>query len=52
MEDNPFISPGEYARSNADLVEKVVRVARDIGREIATPDEARAVLQIRAHNMA
>jgi 3-keto-5-aminohexanoate cleavage enzyme len=52
MEDNPFISQGEYARSNADLVEKIVRVARDIGREIATADEAREVLQIRTHNMA
>jgi 3-keto-5-aminohexanoate cleavage enzyme len=46
MEDNPFISPGEYARSNADLVEKIVRIARDLGREIATPDEARSVLKI------
>ena len=36
MEDNPFISPGEYARSNADLVDKIVRIARDLGREIAT----------------
>lgn len=47
MEDNPFIKPGEYARSNADLVDKIVRIARDIGREIATPDEARAVLNIK-----
>lgn len=46
MEDNPFIEPGEYARSNADLVNKIVRIARDIGREIATPDEARQVLAI------
>jgi 3-keto-5-aminohexanoate cleavage enzyme len=46
MEDNPFLTPGEYARSNAELVEKVVRIARDVGREIATPEEARATLQI------
>ena len=46
MEDNPFLTPGEYARSNAELVEKIVRIARDLGREIATPDEARAMLQI------
>jgi 3-keto-5-aminohexanoate cleavage enzyme len=46
MEDNPFIRPGEYARSNADLVEKIVRIARDLGREIASPDEARAELKI------
>ena len=43
MEDNPFINPGEYAKSNAQLVEKAVRIARDIGREIATPDEAREI---------
>lgn len=43
MEDNPFIEPGQYARSNAELVEKAVRMARDIGREIASPDEAREI---------
>lgn len=43
MEDNPFIEPGRYATSNAELVEKAVRMARDIGREIASPDEAREI---------
>ena len=43
MEDNPFVTPGQYARSSAELVEKIVRIARDVGREIATPDEARAI---------
>ena len=46
MEDNPFLTAGEYARSNAELVEKIVRIARDVGREIASPEEARATLQI------
>lgn len=46
MEDNPFLSPGEYARSNAELVEKAVRIARDIGREIATPSDVREMLEI------
>jgi 3-keto-5-aminohexanoate cleavage enzyme len=46
MEDNPFIAPGEYARSNAELVDKIVRIARDLGREIASPDEARAMAKI------
>jgi 3-keto-5-aminohexanoate cleavage enzyme len=45
MEDNPFLSPGQYARSNAELVEKIVRIARELGREIASPDEARALLK-------
>lgn len=44
MEDNPFITPGDYARSNAELVEKCVRLARDIGRPLASVDEARAII--------
>ncbi len=44
MEDNPFLSPGEYATSNAQLVEKIVRISRELGREVATPDEARAII--------
>jgi 3-keto-5-aminohexanoate cleavage enzyme len=31
MEDNPFIEPGTYARSNAALIEKIVRIARASG---------------------
>ena len=41
MEDCPYIEPGVYATSNAQLVEKAVRIAREIGRDIATPEEAR-----------
>lgn len=44
MEDNPYLAPGQYARSNAELVEKIVRIARELAREIATPDEARAII--------
>ena len=51
MEDNPFITAGEYARSNADLVEKIVRIARDLGRDIATPEEARRIAQIPNNGM-
>jgi 3-keto-5-aminohexanoate cleavage enzyme len=41
MEHNPFIQPGTYARTNAELVEKTVRISRDLGREVASADEAR-----------
>ena len=51
MEDNPFIEPGEYARSNVELVEKIARIARDIGREIASPDEARAVMKVKRREL-
>ncbi|MBV1758811.1 MAG: 3-keto-5-aminohexanoate cleavage protein [Dethiosulfatibacter sp.] len=44
FEDNIFVSKGVLAESNAQLVEKVVRLAKELGREIATPDEARKIL--------
>lgn len=44
MEDCPFLPDGSYARTNAELVEKAVRISREIGREIATPDEARQII--------
>lgn len=43
LEDNLYLPDGSHA-SNPLLVEKIVRIAREIGREIATPDEARAML--------
>lgn len=43
MEDCPYLQPGVYATSNAQLVEKAVRIAREIGREIASPAEARVM---------
>lgn len=47
FEDNVYISKGVLAKSNGELVEKVVRIARELGREIATPDEARAILGLK-----
>lgn len=44
LEDNFYLAPGEMARSNGELVAKAVRMARDVGREPAAPDEARAML--------
>lgn len=44
FEDNVYISKGVLARSNGELVEKVVRIARELGREVATPQEARKIL--------
>ncbi|CCJ33653.1 MULTISPECIES: 3-keto-5-aminohexanoate cleavage protein [Caloramator] len=47
FEDNVYISKGVLAKSNGELVEKVVRIAKELGREIATPDEARKILGIK-----
>jgi len=44
FEDNPYYRPGQLATSNAQLIERLVRLAREVGREIASPDEARMLL--------
>jgi 3-keto-5-aminohexanoate cleavage enzyme len=46
FEDNIYLSKGIKAKSNAEMVEKAVRIARELDREIATPDEARKILQL------
>jgi len=46
MEDNLYLSRGVMAENNAQLVEKTVRIAREIGRPIATPNEAREILAL------
>ncbi len=48
MEDNLYVRDGEPAESNAQLVERAVRVADALDRPLATPDEARALLGISA----
>ncbi len=47
FEDNVYLEKGVPAASNGQLVEKVVRLARELGREIATPAEARAILGLK-----
>jgi 3-keto-5-aminohexanoate cleavage enzyme len=46
LEDNVYYRKGEPARSNAQLVERAARIARELTLEPATPDEARAILGI------
>lgn len=50
FEDNLYIERGVLAKSNGELVEKVVRMARELGRGIATSDEARAILGLKPRN--
>jgi 3-keto-5-aminohexanoate cleavage enzyme len=45
LEDNIYYSKGVLA-SNEMLVARVVRLARELGREVATPDEARRILRL------
>ncbi|MHB9143900.1 MAG: 3-keto-5-aminohexanoate cleavage enzyme [Symbiobacteriia bacterium] len=44
FEDNIYYSRGVLAESNAQLVERMARLAAEFGREVARPDEARAIL--------
>jgi 3-keto-5-aminohexanoate cleavage enzyme len=46
MEDTIYYGKGELVKSNAQLVDRVVRLARDMGREPATVEEARQMLGI------
>ncbi len=46
FEDNPYYKANEPALSNAQLIERVVGIARQLGREPATPSKAREMLQL------
>lgn len=47
FEDNIFYSKGQPAKSNAQLVERVVRIAREVGRDVATPVQTRKLLGLK-----
>ncbi len=47
FEDNLNLAKGVPAKSNGELVAKVVRLANELGRGIATSDEAREILSLR-----
>ncbi len=47
MEDNVYIERGVLARSNAQIVEKAVGILHAVGREVASPAEARQILGLR-----
>jgi len=44
FEDNIYLEKGVLAKSNGELVAKAVRIAKELGREIASPEEARRIL--------
>ena len=47
LEDSLYIKRGELATSNAQQVAKIRRIVEDLGAEIATPDEAREILDLK-----
>lgn len=49
LEDNLYLPDGSLA-SNPALVETIVRIAKEVGRPIASPDEARGILGLQKEN--
>lgn len=47
LEDNIYLSKNVLAKSNAELVQKAVRIVEDLGGSIATPTDAREIFQIK-----
>jgi len=47
LEDNIYYSKGVLAKTNAQLVERVVRIVKEFGRDIATPQESRKILNLK-----
>jgi uncharacterized protein (DUF849 family) len=47
LEDNLYLEKGELAKSSAEQVEKIIRIAREHGLEPATPEEGRSILKLK-----
>jgi uncharacterized protein (DUF849 family) len=47
LEDNLYLEKGKMAKSNAEQVAKMVRIAKELGVEPATPDESRKILGLK-----
>jgi len=48
LEDSLWIGAGKIAESNAQQVRQVRKIIEGLGRSIATPDEARLMLQLKS----
>jgi uncharacterized protein (DUF849 family) len=47
LEDNLYLEKGVMAKSNAEQVSKIIRIAKELGLEPATPNEARKILNLK-----
>lgn len=47
FEDNIYYERGVLAESNGQLIDRIVRIAKELGREIASPDEAREIIGLK-----
>jgi 3-keto-5-aminohexanoate cleavage enzyme len=46
LEDNIYYEKGKLASSNAELVSRIARIAKEVGRDIASPEEAKKLLNL------
>jgi uncharacterized protein (DUF849 family) len=47
LEDSLYVAKGILAKSSAEQVAKIIKIARELGIEPATPDEARGILGLK-----
>ena len=50
LEDSLWLGKGQFAKSSAEQVTKIRRILEELGLEIATPDEARSMLNLKGRN--
>jgi uncharacterized protein (DUF849 family) len=50
LEDNLYIAPGQLAKSNAEQVKMVRGIVEELGRVVATPDDARSMLSLKGRD--
>ena len=50
LEDNLYVGKGKLAKSNAEMVKKMIRIIRELDHEPATPQETRAMLKLKGQS--
>jgi uncharacterized protein (DUF849 family) len=50
LEDSLYLGRGQLAESNADQVRKIRRILEELSLEVASPEEARAMLALKGKN--
>jgi len=52
LEDNLYVGKGRLAKNNGEMVEKMIRIVRELDREPATPQEVRKMLKLKGKDAA
>src|SRR5919112_1228072 len=50
LEDSVYLEKGRLAETNAQQVEKIVRILRELSLDVATPDDAREMLGLKGRD--